>query len=350
VPKPASTPSPLPGASDFLAARMHGRRTRMIDDDRFDAACRLPTTSTLARSRFPSLDHPESTTDAPTLQRHALTDWLTEIHEFCRLLPPAAAAVLQWQAARLDLELAKYLLRAAQPGPFHPPPPPPGLEGLPINPAPTADNLANREALDRFRRRTSSPALARFLSLGLTSAPDPPDPFLFEAALDRAYFLDGLQLTRAAPRSEREHIARLIHQEIEGFHLQLAARGRFIHDLPAPRLLELRIPATFLGRSRLRTMMARPDVTSAATLAVGHAIDALPAATDAGALDQAARQRLARIARRVIRERMTGLAALFAYVTLRELECQGLITLAEALRLGRSGSSLAARLPLARHA
>ncbi len=322
----------------------------MVDDDRLDAACRLPTTSALARSRFPSLDHPDATTDAPTLQRHAISDWVAEIHGFCRLLPPPAAAVLRWQAARLDLELAKYLLRAAQPGPFHPPPPPPGLEGLPITPTPTADDLANPEALDRFRRRTTSPALARFLSLALTSAPDPTDPFLSEAALDRAYFLDGLQQTRAAPRSEREPIARLIHQEIEAFHLQLAARGRFIHDLPAPRLLELRIPATFLGRSRLRTMLACPDATSAATLAVGRALDALPSPSDAATLEQAARQRLARLARRVIRERMTGLAALFAYVTLRELECQGLITLAEALRLGRGGPSLAPRLPLARHA
>jgi vacuolar-type H+-ATPase subunit C/Vma6 len=199
------------------------------------------------------------------------------------------------------------------------------------------------KSVDELLRQLPRGTLRTMLMEAIGLYPGYTHPFFFEAALDHGYFEKLLSQTEALTGEDRELVRAIVIQEIDAFHLILAARGRFIHQLDGKLLLPLHVPGTRISRGCFAAMLAAPDLRTAAVCALGRAIDELPgepgnSAADAGFvssadLERLARQRLRRLANRAFRRSHMDFAAVVAFIELRRLEVANLITLSEGIRV-----------------
>ena len=349
----ASSPAGARPPVEFLAARLHGRRSRMLEKGRLDAACGLATATDLARFRFGDTGRDPMLPLA--LERRATADWATELRRIAEALPLRGAALIRWCLDRLQVANAKTLMRAVR---FPRSPLPdllPLLVDLPPNPRPTDEALRDRSALSRFGDTCLTGPLRHYLGRAMHHADAHADAFVAEAALDRDYWVRGLSHAEDVPAGEREWTTALVAQEIQVYHLQLVAVGRFVHRLPTSDLIGGLVPGTRLTGSRFRTMLEAPDLAAALRPALGIALDDGPLPPEAATAPVEGRRRLHRIALRALRGSVMGLGAILAYATLRDLERANLVTLAESLRDEEITPPVRSRLiprpePEARHA
>jgi len=331
-----------PSDADFLAARLHARRSRMAEGGRLEALCRLPDATALVHAVYP--DHPPDSIE--DFQRLLLEELSAELAECATHLSGAAARLLDWIPVRFQTENLKVLLRGARSAiPLAALAP----HLLPLPPPWEVDRAALAAARD-------ASAFARLLPRGplreelrAAAAHGPPTLFFHEAALDRAYLAEALARARNLPAADRELALPLLQQETDLFHLMLVARGRFVQGLAAADLEPLHVAGGGLGRSRLAAMLADPDLRTAARRAIGRVIDSLPeasgdCASDAAALEAAAWTREHRLANRAFRRSHIGPATAFGYACLRRIEVANLITASECLRTGMREAALRSRL------
>ena len=92
---------------DFLAAKLHGWRSRLAEDERLDELSRIRTVAELARRIAPE----GSFRDAAPLQRH-----LIEAQSAAGDSPSLGTRrrLLNWQRTRFQAESLKVLARAAR--------------------------------------------------------------------------------------------------------------------------------------------------------------------------------------------------------------------------------------------
>lgn len=330
VPPVVSIRIGAPPPVEFLAARLHGRLPRMLRKDRLDAACALATATDLTQFRFGDAgpDH----RNPLALERRATAHWAAEVRRLADALTPPGSALLRWCLDRLQVANAKILVRAVR----VPRPSGPGilplLADLPPIPGPTAEAFRDAPALSRFRDTCPIGPFRHYLGLAMRYATVHADPFLAEAALDRDYWVQGFSRATDVPCRERKWTTALLDQEIQVFHLQLVALGRFVHHLPTSALIPLHVPGTRLSASRFRGMLEAPDLASALRSAQGIALDEWTVPPDPTTAPFEGRHRLHRIALRALRGSVTGLGAILAYALLRDLERTNLVTLAEGIR------------------
>lgn len=331
---------------DFLAARLHARRSRMAEGARLDAICRLPGTAELAATMFPA-DSPRSAAD---FQRRTAEVLARELTACAARLPCDGASLCAWLAARFQLENLKVLLRAAltqtplRNVEAH-------LLNLPRELAiANAARLASAESADAFAQMLPDESLRSSLHQTARALRNQPQPFLPEAALDRGYLEELLRRSaRLTPVTERDTVEPLARQEADIFLLMLAARGRFVHGI-APALLEsLHVSGAGIGMRRFCAMLADPDIAAAAKRVAGSVIDAVPprrgdAAADAASIESSAWTRYQRLANRAFRRSHMGIGAVAGYAGLRRIEAANLITVCEGLRRGIDGAELRARM------
>jgi vacuolar-type H+-ATPase subunit C/Vma6 len=100
-------------------------------------------------------------------------------------------------------------------------------------------------------------------------------------------------------------------------------------------------------------MLTAKDLRTAAALAVGRVIDALPpehesgettGPLDAAELEALAWKRFLRLANRACRRNHMGLGAVIGYAVIRRVEVANLISLSEGIRAGVAPESIRARL------
>lgn len=332
---------------DYLATRLHGRRSRLAEGDRLERLCGLPNFSELGHAVYPESEFQA----AADLERRLMQDLVRELCVFLKHLEGSGAELLAWSLVRFQVENIKVLLRGVMRRT--------ALDSLqqylltlPGWLALDARVLLAAESLEQFADLLPAGALRKSLKAALAIYHEQPVPFFLEGALDRGYFEE--LLTRAEELTEdQELIQPLVLQEVDTFHLLLAVRGKFHYGLTPELLLPLHVRGSGIPRDRFLEMLAAPDLKAAASLAVGRAIAALPpehgSGEDSGKvevsdLEAMAWNRFLLLSNRAFRRSHMGLGAVLGYVGIRRIEVANLITLSEGMANNTAREALRSRL------
>ena len=333
---------------DYLATRLHARRSRMAEAERLDPLCRLRAIPDLGRALRPEFDF----TNAAKLQRQLLQDLVSEFSFCLRHLDGAGAELVGWMRTRFQIENLKVLLRGylnhvtPQDLEEH-------LVNLPEELALDVQALLKAETLEAFAKILPAGPLRKLLVAGLATQGELPGSFLFEAALDAGYYRELLKRLEPLAGDEREAIQPLIRQEVEFFFLRLALRGKFNHGLATQALSALRVAGSGAAADRFQSMLAAPDIPAVAKVGLGHAFDELPGPRNSpesgngmnfALLETLAWSRLLRLANGAFRRSHMGLGAVVGYLEIRRVEVANLISVSEGIRVGMDSEQIRSRL------
>ena len=97
----------IAGDLDYLAARLHGRRSRMAEAERLDRLCRIRSLPEFVRTVF----FESELKDAAAFQRHAVLELVRELSGLIAYVPEPGASLLDWALVRFQVENIKVLMR-----------------------------------------------------------------------------------------------------------------------------------------------------------------------------------------------------------------------------------------------
>jgi V/A-type H+-transporting ATPase subunit C len=333
---------------DYLAARLHGRRSRLAEAERLDGFCRLRDFPELGRAVYPEAEFPA----AADFQRRLAQDLVRELSGLLKHLEGAGAELVSWMLVRFQVENIKVLLRGfLRRTPLEAPEE--YLLSLPHGLALDRQALMGAGSLEEFAERLPLGSPRKCLTAALNIYRDQPRLLFLEGALDRGYFQELLARTERLSGEDRELIQPIMRQEADAFHLILVVRGKFHYGLTPELLLPLHVSRSGIPSERFSAMLAVSDIRAAASLAVGRAIDALPtecgsaeasATVDPSVLETLAWKRFLRLSNRAFRCSHMGLGAVVGYVGIRRVEVANLITVSEGVAMGAKADALRARL------
>jgi vacuolar-type H+-ATPase subunit C/Vma6 len=328
---------------DYLAANVHGRRSRLAEAERLDDLCRLRSLSDLARHVFPE----ERFLSVVEFQRRLVVDLVRELASLAARIGGASADLLDWLCVRFQMENLKVLARGLAQRM--------GVEDLqsylvplPENLALPVEALATAECLKAFEALVPQKALRVGLGCAAPLYQEQPRAFFIEAGLDCGYLAELLRRAGGLPQADRDGVLEIARHETDTFLLMLASRGKFHYGLGAAMLRPFHVPHARIGLRRFEKMLAAEDLTQVAALAKGTAIDRLPAGaaetSDAANLEALAWDRHYRVANRCFRRSHMGLGAVVAYAAIRRVELANLIALSEGIRAGLDAGAIRRRL------
>jgi vacuolar-type H+-ATPase subunit C/Vma6 len=335
---------------DYLAARLHGRRSRMAEGERLTGLCRIHSFSEFARTIFPGLESQE----VLDFQRLSVFELTRELSGFFAHLSGPGANLLNWILVRFQVENLKVLIRVfltkspiANPQKY--------LVPLPKQLVLDVQGLAAAESLDDFVPLVPKGLLRESLEETLDIYRDHPRPFFFEAALDHGYFKGLLGRADRLSGEDREIIKPMVCQEVDIFHLMLVIRGRFHYGLRPETLLPLHVPGTRIPRTLFAEMLNDQELSTSVGHADGRVFDGAPLergstdASAAGTVDGALFEHLAwkrylRLANLAFRRSHMGFGAVAGYAAIRRVEVANLITISEGIRKGMAAETIQARL------
>ncbi|MDD5707077.1 MAG: V-type ATPase subunit [Kiritimatiellae bacterium] len=333
----AAMTMPVSHDMDFLAARLHGRRSRLAEGVRLDELCRVRTVAELARSLYPE----ERLRSAAELQRHMVLELALELTGLAEELTGPAAAFLAWQRTRLQLENLKVMARGFANGT-----PPdrlrPHLAALPADLDLDLPALAGAGSFDAFTAAVPSEPLRAGLEAWRGAWNAQPRPFVLETALDYAYLRELLRRAGRMTGAERDDARLLAGHEAGAFQLMLVVRGVFHYAIPRESLVGVILDGSALPAERYAAMLAANDAAGAAALAVGRVVEAVSG--DAPELEVQTWNRYLRLANAAFRHGQMGAGAAIGFAAIRRVELANLITLSEGLRIGMDARLLRARL------
>ena len=324
---------------DYLATRLHARRSRMAEAERLDALCKIRTIPELSRAVRLDADYQA----VAEFQRRLVQDLVWELASWVRHVGGAGGEVFAWILARFQVENMKTLVRGlvnlTSPEVLQA-----HLVTLPEGLALDVTGLAAAKSLEDFVELLPPGTPRQRLSEAVTIHRDHPQPFFLEAALDCGYFQELLAKIRQLSGEDQAVVRALVLHEANFFQFMLAVRGRFHFDLPADALLVFRLPGVF--DNWFKILLTAADMLAAAKSSVGIVFDELPAeqGSDEVALESLAWKRFLRLANGTFRRDHMGLGAVIGYAGLRRVETANLITLSEGIRIGLTAEAIRARL------
>lgn len=324
---------------DYLATRLHARRSRMAEGERLDALCHIRTIPELSRAVRLDSDYQA----VAEFQHRLVQDLVQELAGCVRHVGGAGGEVFAWILARFQVENMKTLVRGFvnQTSPEvlqeH-------LVTLPEGLALDVKGLATAKSLEDFVEWLPPGTPRQRLREAGAMHRDQPQPFFLEAALDCGYFQELLAKIRQLSGEDQAIVRALALHEANFFQFMLAVRGRFHFDLPADALLALRLPGIF--DDWFKILLTAPDLLAAAKSSVGIVFDELPTepGSDEVTLEALAWKRFLRLANGAFRRDHMGLGAVIGYAGLRRVETANLITLSEGIRTGMTAEAIRARL------
>ncbi len=333
---------------DYLATRLHGRRSRLAEGERLEKLCAAPNLTELGRAVYPESE----LAAAGDLQRWLAQGLVRELSGFLKHLQGPGAGLVAWMLVRFQVENIKVLLR----GSVRRAPLETLQEHLLLLPhwlALDVQALITAPTLDEFADLLPPGPLRKSLKQALGIYHEQPRPFFLEGALDRGYFQDLLARAARLSDEDQEVIQPIVFQEVDAFHFMLVVRGKFQYGLTPELLLPLHARGSGISRERFSEMLAASDLIAAASLAVGRAIDALPPergsgetspAMGASELETLAWKRFLRLSNRAFRQSHMGLGAVVGYVGIRRVEVADLITVSEGIGKHTVPETLRSRL------
>jgi vacuolar-type H+-ATPase subunit C/Vma6 len=334
---------------DYLAACLHGRKSRMAEAERLDSLCRIGSLRDFFHAVFPE----SQVSGIIDLQRLLVYELAGELSGFQAYISGPGADIIDWTLVRFQMENLKVLVRG-----FLTKVPIEDLDGylvsLPGELTLDIRGLAAVEFPEGFVRLFPKKGILREnLEKALEIYRDNPRPFFFEAALDRSYFQGLIFRMERLPREDREIITPMVHQEVDIFHLMLAARGKFHYGLTPSMLQPFHVEGTRIKRSLFAAMLNDPDLYTSAGRVGERVFDAVPFewgpgdgsnVVDASVLEGLAWNRFLRLANLAFRRSHMGLGAIMGYAGLRRVEVANLITISEGIRGGVAAEKIRGRL------
>lgn len=320
---------------DYLAARLHGRRSRMAEEERLDALCRIRTLPELFRTLFPEAD----IKGIVDFQRLLVQELIGELSTLRACMACPGSDLLGRILVRFQVENLKVVLRAclsrasAEIIERY-------LVSLPADLGLNIAGLSTAESLPGFVRLMPAGLLQENLERALALYGDNPRSFFFEAALDRGYLQGLIAGVEELPREDREIIGPMAYQEADIFHLMLVARGKFYYSLTPTLLGPLHVHGTRIPGGLFAALLSGPDLSTSISLVAERVLDVMPSRggdrdklpTFNGALVEAlAWKRFVRLANLAFRKGHMGLGAVMGYAALRRIEVANLITISEGI-------------------
>ncbi|MFA7368442.1 MAG: V-type ATPase subunit [Kiritimatiellales bacterium] len=325
----------IPMEKNFLAAMLHGRRSRLAETGRLDELCLIHTVHELARVLYPD----EPAASASELQRRMAAGLLDELSRLAGSTADDRRAFLPWLSVRFQIENVKVIARGRSTGTA-----PESLQQhlitLPRDLALDVPKLLAAESSAAFFARIPNPVLCR----RLRAVDIPSGTFYLEAALDHAYLSELVFRAHGIAGDDRLPVLSAVRQEAGIFHLMLAVRGKFGYGLKPETLIGLHVRDGALTHDRFAAMLSAGDLEAVADLAFGRVIDVRPKTADPAALEILAWNRLLRLANKAFRQGHMGMGAVIGYTILRRVELANLITLCDGIRIGIAPGVLRARL------
>ena len=334
---------------DYLAARLHGRKSRMAEAERLDSLCRIGSLGDLFHVVFPE----SRISGVLDFQRSLVYELAGELSGFRANISGPGVNLINWTLVRFQMENLKVLIRAFL---TKVPIEDPDEYLIPLPKELTLDirGLAEVESPEGFVRLFPKEGiLRRNMEKALEIYRDNPRPFFFEAALDCSYFQGLVFRMEKLSQEDREIITPMVHQEIDIFHLMLIARGRFHYGLAPSMLQPFHVEGTRIKRSLFTAMLNDPDLYTSVGRVGERIFDSVPFewgtgdgsnAVDASVLEGLAWNRFFRLANMVFRRSHMGLGAIMGYAGLRRVEVANLITISEGIRGGMAGETIRGRL------
>lgn len=214
---------------DYLATRLHARRSRMAEGARLDVLCRCRSVPELCHTLYPGDELP-----AADFQRRLVQDLVQELSGCLKHLDEEGSDLAGWMLVRFQMENIKVLTRGfLNRSPFeelqrHLVSLPPGLEL-------DTPTLARVESIEDFVELLPAGAPRNRLGEVVSRHRDNLRPFFLEAALDGGYFHELLARTRRIADEDREIIKSLVFQEVNIFQLMLGCGENSITTCPPTR-------------------------------------------------------------------------------------------------------------------
>lgn len=314
--------------TDHVLARLHGRRSRFAVAGRHDELRRAATVEALAAELLPDAQ----ARTASELQRVLVARSAAEISDLARQFRGCPRAFLSWLLARWGLENLKTILRAFLSGRNS------GetehlLLPLPDRPAFDTASLLGADNFRTFCHRIRNGVFRDSLVASSVETAAVAHLFLAETHLDHGYLRELLRVSHTLSATDRDEIKELVDQESCAFLLALVARSRFGFGLARERLQHFHIAGASMLRWRFAAMLSAADLESAARLAVGYALDEVPAPCTPATLEASTWRRFERLANRAFRRGHMSFGAAVGFVALRRMELAILITRIESVRI-----------------
>ncbi|MCX5813372.1 MAG: V-type ATPase subunit [Proteobacteria bacterium] len=333
---------------DYLAARLHARRSRMAEAERLDGLCHIKNLPEFFRTIFPDSDLKEAV-DFQHLLVHTL---ISEISGFRAYVPGPGVNLLDWMLVRFQMENLKVLFRACLTKiPIE------ELHGylvsLPKELTLNTQRLASAESPEDFARLVPKGLLRENLEKALEIYRNYPRTFFFEAALDQVYFQGLISRMEKLPREDREIVRPIVYQEVDIFHLMLVVRGKFHYNMTPEMLRQFHIEGTLIRRALFAAMLNDLDLYTSVDRVAEHILNTAPSkhgsndesmTVDAPVLEGLAWKQFFRLSNQAFRQSHMGLGAIIGFVGLRRVEVANLITISEGIRTGVAAEAIRGRL------
>ncbi len=339
----------MPAGLDFVATRLHARRSRLAEAGRLDALCRVRQIAELARMLYS-----DSAVDtAVELQRRMVSEMVKELAWLAEMFDGPQGDLLDWLSARFQIENLKVLARAfavradfADIQPL--------LVPVPGGPALDAKALVAAESVEQFGALVPMKPIRKAILAAAEFYDAMPRPFFIESAVDQGYFTELLARVDALSEGDREEVVGLARLEVDIFQLMLVVRGRLHYNLKPEQVLAFCVKGAGLRRDTVAAMAGAADLAGVVAKAVGPVFPTLPREVgakgsghgnlDAVTLEALAWNRYLVVASHLFRRSHMGLGAVVAYVAIRRVEVANLITLTEGIRTGMAPEEVRKRL------
>jgi vacuolar-type H+-ATPase subunit C/Vma6 len=333
---------------DYLAARLHARRSRMAETERLDGLCRIRSLPEFYLTIFPESEF----TGNLDFQRRLVYELIGELSGLSAHMSGPGADLMDWALVRFQVENLKVLIRAClTKAPLE------DVYGylvpLPRELALDNQGLAKAASLEDFFLLVPKGLPRESLKKALEIYHDYSRPFFFEAALDRGYFQGLVARTERLSQEDREIVQPMVCQEADIFHLMLVARGKFHYSLTQEMLLPLHVTETRITPALFAVMLNDQDLYTSVGRVAERVFDKAfdkhgpndgSMVVDASTLEGLAWNRFFRLANLAFRQSHMGLGTIMGYVGLRRVETANLITISEGIRSNMAAETIRGRL------
>jgi V/A-type H+-transporting ATPase subunit C len=256
--------------------------------------------------------------DTLSLEQRIIARVLDETRILLRPLHGATRAFLLYWTQRFEISNLKALLRGKMTGER----PAVLLTRLtPMGPFGRLDGeeMAQVEDVAELFRRLETGTYAPIVRQARLAFEESHDPFLLDAALDRAYY-EGLALrARAVEMELGDDFARLMAHYIDRINLVWLLRYRFNYHLPPAQVFYLLVNAHYgLSLARLKSLAALADMKAVLAALPARLQQLLQGVDEIGEVARRMEQRRLDAAEAVLRRPAPAFARAFAYIILRE--------------------------------
>lgn len=272
----------------------------------------------LSEHGLPQLARGYTGQEGLSLEQRVIACVLDETRVLLRPLEGASRAFLFYWTQRFEISNLKTLLRGKMTGER----PAALLARLtPMGSFARLDGeaLAHTEDLPELFRTLEVGSYAAIARQARLAFEESHDPFLLDAALDRAYYEGLARHAKALEVEQGADFARLMGSYIDRINLVWLLRYRFNYHLPPAQVFYLLVNAHYgLSLSLLKTLAAKADI-AAVLSALPEALHArLAEATEISEVARRMEQRRLLLAENILRKSGQSFTRAFAYLMLRE--------------------------------